>query len=291
MNEGDRDVIHSTDVKAIQHEINSAPKEKAQHSAAEDKVLMDQAAIKNGAVVEVNSTMTNLAAFNVKAPITLALQQVNNAKQALHTADSSTQGLARCLHKAKQSLKEAWADTQMVSFTNIDVEHASIAMADVGARAVHAGLHTLRARALRVGTGAHSCSLGVLTKDIPITSSNLFGGDLGKTVVKAATASRNYKTLGDCFVLLDLSWPKPPSSRKQKASASPAFHGDSWSRHGQGQSSPNHSRFRKRMCCSRGRGKGADQQSGKPKQPQWQHPKQGNKPKSKPHKEKKGSNI
>ena len=48
---------------------------------------------------------------------------------------------------------------------------------------------------LRVRTGAHGRSLDVLTKDIPITSSSLFGGDPGKAVAKAATASRNYKAL------------------------------------------------------------------------------------------------
>ena len=52
--------------------------------------------------------------------------------------------------------------------------------------------------------------LNTLTKNIPIASSSLFGGDLGKAVVKSATASCNYKTLGDCFDLSDLSRPKPP---------------------------------------------------------------------------------
>ena len=59
--------------------------------------------------------------------------------------ESSTQGLARSLCKAKQSLEEALEDTQMVSFANTGVKHASIIMADIGAGAVHAGLHTLRA--------------------------------------------------------------------------------------------------------------------------------------------------
>ena len=139
--------------------------------------------------------MIDLAAFNVKAAMTLALQQVNNADQALHMAESSTQGLARCLHMAKQSLEEASTDTQTVYFANTGVNHSSIAMADVGARMVHAGLCTLRAQALRVGTGANGRSLDVLTKNIPITSSSAFGGNLGKAVAKAATASRNYNAL------------------------------------------------------------------------------------------------
>ena len=85
MSERDREVLHITDVKAIQHKINSAPKEKAQNSAAEDKVLVGQAAIKNGAIAEDNSTVIDLAAFNAKAAITSALQQVKNVKLALHT--------------------------------------------------------------------------------------------------------------------------------------------------------------------------------------------------------------
>ena len=185
-------------------------------------------------------------------------------------------------------------DTQTVSFTNTGMKHSSIAMADVGARAVHAGPRTLRAPALRVGTGSQGRSLDALTKDIPITSSNLFTGDLGKAVAKAATASRNYEALGDCFVLSSLTRPKPPRSMKRKASASPPFRGDIRPRHSQGHALQTH-RFRKRSHGSRRQGTGADQQSGKPKQPQWQRLKQGNKPKPKPkplnYKGKKGSNT
>ena len=68
---------------------------------AEDKVLLGQAAIKNGAIVESNSTMIDLAAFNMKVFVTAALQHVTNAKQALHMAETSTQGLARSFCKAR----------------------------------------------------------------------------------------------------------------------------------------------------------------------------------------------
>ena len=118
---------------------------------------------------------------------------------------------------------DGWADTQAVSFANTAIKHAAITMADVGAKAVHAGLRTLRAQALRVVTGALGRSLNVLTKDIPITSSSLFGGDLGKAVAKAATASLNYKALGDCFVLSGLFRPRPPRGLKRKVSMSPPF--------------------------------------------------------------------
>ena len=56
MSEGDRKVLHITDVKAIQPKINSAPKEKAKHSAAVDKVLVGKAAITNGVVAMANSS-------------------------------------------------------------------------------------------------------------------------------------------------------------------------------------------------------------------------------------------
>ena len=107
MSEGDREVLHITDAKAIQQKINSAPREKAKHSVAEDKVLAGQAAIKNGAIVEANSAVIDLPVFIVKAAITSAMQQVKNAEQVLHTAETSTQGVARCLHKGRQSLEGA----------------------------------------------------------------------------------------------------------------------------------------------------------------------------------------
>ena len=73
MNEGHKEVLHITDVKAIQHKINSVPREKAKHSTAEDKVLTGLAAIKNGAAAEAKSTIIDLTAFNAKAAITSAI--------------------------------------------------------------------------------------------------------------------------------------------------------------------------------------------------------------------------
>ena len=45
-----------------------------------DKVLQGQAAVKNGAVVEANSYVVDLAAFNTKAAISAALQYVKNVE-------------------------------------------------------------------------------------------------------------------------------------------------------------------------------------------------------------------
>ena len=55
MSEGNQEVLHITDVKAIQHKISSSSTEKVQHSTLEDKVLLGRAAVKNGTVAESNS--------------------------------------------------------------------------------------------------------------------------------------------------------------------------------------------------------------------------------------------
>ena len=61
------------------------------------------------------------------------------------------------------------------SFANPGIKHAAIAMADVGAKVVHAGICMLRAQALSIGTSTHSKGLSAFTKDIPISTSGLFG--------------------------------------------------------------------------------------------------------------------
>ena len=88
-----------------------------------------------------------------------------------------------------------------MSFANTGIKHATIAMAYVGARAVHAGIRTL----------------AVFTKDIPISSSGLFESALSRSVAKVALAL----ALADSFMLSDLPRPKPPQGWKQKASSSP----------------------------------------------------------------------
>ena len=207
---------------------------------------MGQAAIKNGAVAGSNSAVIDLAAFNTKAAITAALQHIENAEQALHTAESSTQGLIRSLHKAKQSLKKAWEDTQKVSFVNTGVKHTSIAIAD-GGRAVHASFDTLRAQALRVGTGSHGHSLDALTKDIPITSSSLFGGDLGKAVGKTPplpATTGHWGTILSCLASLG---PSPPEARSRRQTPRRPF---------MGKTGPDTARAAPRNPAGSGRGSG-----------------------------------
>ena len=127
--------------------------------------------------------------------------------------ESSSQGMARSLHKARQA-SEGWQDTQTVSFANTGMKHTAIAMADVGTRVVHAGICTLRAQAWSIGTGTHGQA--TLTTDIPVSSTTLFGGELSKVVVKATSTSSNYKVLADSFVLSGFTRTKPPKGGKQK---------------------------------------------------------------------------
>ena len=89
-----------------------------------------------------------------------------------------------------------------MSFANTGIRHAAIAMANVGARAVHAGIRMLRAQALSIRTSTHGQGLAALTKDIPISTTGLFGGDLSKAEAKAThnfpqlpTTSHNFPWL------------------------------------------------------------------------------------------------
>ena len=105
----------------------------------------------------------------------------------------STKKLRRHLRTASKSLKSAWGHTQTASFANAGVKYASIAMVDVGVRAVHSGLHTPRTQALRRGTCAQGHQADVLAKyanTIPLSNQSLFGGRLKSVVAKAAYAAR-----------------------------------------------------------------------------------------------------
>ena len=180
-------MLHITDVKAFQAKINASSKEKMLQAAAKDNVLQGQASIKNGVVAETNSSVVDLAAFNTKAAILAALQHVKNVKHTLHRLGSSFQSQG-------PSKGQAISRGGMAGYPNCVLscplltqafKHASIAMADVGARAVHARIPMLRAQALNIGTSTHGQGLA-LTKDIPISTTGLFGGDLSKAVAKAA---------------------------------------------------------------------------------------------------------
>ena len=150
MEEVDREVLHITDVKSVQAKINANSKEKALQATAAEKVLLGQASIKNGAVAEANSSVVNLAALNAKTAIEVTLRQVQHAEQVLCRSGSAAQEVAGSLRWARQSLEEGWQDAQTVSFANTGIKHTTIAMADVEARAIHAGIWMLRVQALSI---------------------------------------------------------------------------------------------------------------------------------------------
>ena len=115
-----------------------------------------------------------------------------------------------------------------MSVANITIKHATIAMAYIGARAVHTGLRTLRVQALRIISGTHSQVLDTFTNDIHISNISLFGSDFSKAVAKAASASHDCN--GTALSCLASIGPWPPKGRKQKVSTLPPFCGRSQSR-------------------------------------------------------------
>ena len=62
--------------------------------------------------------------------------------------DGSSRRLSWCLHRTKECLEEGWDDTKTAPFADSDIKHAAIAVADVGACAVQAGLCMLGSQAL-----------------------------------------------------------------------------------------------------------------------------------------------
>ena len=141
---------------------------------------------------------------------------MKDAKSAPHDSGYHAQGLTRSLHKDREYLEDGWQDTQTVSFANTSIKHATIAMADVGARSVHAGLRTLRVQALRIGTRTHDGGLATLRKDIPINNKGLLGDYLDKAVANAASASHVKRCLGttsSCLASLGRSCPRVGSRR------------------------------------------------------------------------------
>lgn len=87
-----------------------------------------------------------------------------------------------------------------------------MATVDVGARAVHSGLRSLRAQALRVGTSARAHQAQQLKKmadSLPISPHSLFGEGLQPVIAKAASSARHYAEMADGFVQAGLSRPRP----------------------------------------------------------------------------------
>ena len=76
------EMLHITEARSIQTRIDTVPKEKALHAAAEDSAHQGQSTIKNGPIAEINSLVMDLVAFKVKAKISAASHQVSEAESA-----------------------------------------------------------------------------------------------------------------------------------------------------------------------------------------------------------------
>ena len=117
---------------------------------------------------------------------------------------------------------------------NAGVKYASVATVDVGSWAVHSGLRTLRAQALRVGTCARPQSgqadqLAKHANYLPISNRSLFSEGLRSVVARAASTARDYAAMADGLTQGGLYKPTPPKGRdshkrKHEGSFLP-FHG------------------------------------------------------------------
>ena len=94
---------------------------------------------------EANSAIVGMEAFNMKVYISAALQHVNDTESALCDLRYPHQRLVRSL-KQGQTIPEGRmaGHSESIRCTNTNIKHAMIAIPDIGARAVHAGLCTLR---------------------------------------------------------------------------------------------------------------------------------------------------
>ena len=100
----------------------------------------------------------------------------------------------------------------MASFAKAGISFASMAMVDVGVRAVQSGLCSLRAQALRVGTCAQSRQADQLAKhadSLPISTHSLFGEGLQNDMAKANSSARTYAAMADGFVQSGVTRPRP----------------------------------------------------------------------------------
>ena len=88
---------------------------------------------------------------------------------------------------------------------------------DVGTRAVHIGLCTLRAHALSIAIYAHGHQADVLAKyanTIPLSNQSLFRGGLNAVVAKATSAAQDYSTWQKASCKMDHTTPNPPGVKR-----------------------------------------------------------------------------
>ena len=129
-------------------------------------------------------------------------------------------------------------------------------MADVGTRAVHGGLHSLRAQALWLGTstkGDRADALSRYANGILVNSASLFGGRLSSAVAKAASNAHTYAAITDGFIQASLGGSRESSKRRFIVSP-PPFHSKSrWSSNRHSKSSSKKRLGHTKAPCSNNR--------------------------------------
>ena len=124
-------VVMCNDLKTIQQAIDKTLLSKAINLAAVVRVEEGTATIQNGVITKSNSSVIELAAFKSKANIDKAMLELKKPQSDID------------IHVVVDNLGAAWDDVQPVSYMNTSVEHAAVAMDDVGDKTVHRGLCTL----------------------------------------------------------------------------------------------------------------------------------------------------
>ena len=207
MSDGDRETLQIADSNMVQAKIDGQPWEKALQASAEDQVAFCQLGIRQGSVAEAASEAINLSTFKAKEDLTTALSLLEEAQAAVDhlESDKESRCITICLRRASRALRSSWDHTQVASLANAGVSFTSMATVDVGTRAVHSSLRSLRAQELRVGTSARvhqAQQLKKMADSLPfsISPNSLFGEGLQPVIAKAASSARHYAEMAEGFV-------------------------------------------------------------------------------------------
>ena len=147
MSDDDRETPQIADPKVVQGKIDSQPWEKILQASTEENVTFGQLGIRQGSISKAASEAIDLSTFKAKEGITAALSLLEEAKGAVDQLELSLEVhlINRHHRRASRALNSSWDHTQVASLANIGVNFASMAMVDVGARAVPSRLCDLRA--------------------------------------------------------------------------------------------------------------------------------------------------
>ena len=131
-------MVQIPESKVVQAKFNSQPREKAFQVATEKKVSSGQLGIHQRSISEAASEAIDLSTFKVKEGISAALSLLEEAKVTVDKLEPGpvVKTIHKHLHRATRVFNSTWDHTQVASLANAGVSFASMAMVDVGARAV-----------------------------------------------------------------------------------------------------------------------------------------------------------